>query len=82
MSKIVPDGIVCFFVSYEYLESMVTAWFDQGIIDEIRKRKLVFAETQDVVETSIALDNYQRVCHNEYSTALNHMRFRLYLQLI
>eukprot|EP00056_Hartaetosiga_gracilis_P004106 m.71529 g.71529 ORF g.71529 m.71529 type:complete len:57 (+) comp11707_c0_seq16:1682-1852(+) len=40
MSKIVPDGIVCFFVSYEYLESMVTAWFDQGIIDEIRKRKL------------------------------------------
>eukprot|EP00055_Hartaetosiga_balthica_P015491 m.91823 g.91823 ORF g.91823 m.91823 type:complete len:776 (+) comp8880_c0_seq2:139-2466(+) len=64
MTKVVPDGLVCFFVSYEYLEAMVTAWYDQGIMDEIRKRKLVFVETQDVVETSIALDNFQRACEN------------------
>ena len=29
MVSIVPDGVVCFFVSYEYLESMVTTWVDQ-----------------------------------------------------
>ncbi|EGD74772.1 TFIIH basal transcription factor complex helicase XPD subunit [Salpingoeca rosetta] len=64
MARVVPDGIVCFFVSYEYLESMVTTWHDQGIMDKIKQKKLVFAETQDVVETSIALDNYQRACEN------------------
>lgn len=55
---------MCFFVSYEYLESMVTTWIDQGIMDQIKRRKLVFVETQDVAETSIALDNYQRACEN------------------
>eukprot|EP00043_Microstomoeca_roanoka_P005591 m.56764 g.56764 ORF g.56764 m.56764 type:complete len:776 (+) comp13031_c0_seq3:84-2411(+) len=64
MARVVPDGIVCFFVSYEYLESMVTTWHDQGIMDKIKQKKLVFAETQDVVETSIALDNYQKACEN------------------
>lgn len=29
MVSAVPDGVVCFFVSYEYLESMVTTWVDQ-----------------------------------------------------
>ena len=36
----------------------------QGIMEEIRRKKLVFVETQDVAETSIALDNYQRACEN------------------
>ena len=47
--------------SYEYLESAVTTWCDQGIMDEIQARKLVFVETQDGAETSIALDNFQKV---------------------
>lgn len=29
MSRTVPDGLVCFFVSYEYLESMVATWMAQ-----------------------------------------------------
>eukprot|EP00730_Choanoeca_flexa_P003137 TRINITY_DN11302_c0_g1_i3.p1 TRINITY_DN11302_c0_g1~~TRINITY_DN11302_c0_g1_i3.p1 ORF type:complete len:779 (+),score=155.49 TRINITY_DN11302_c0_g1_i3:1682-4018(+) len=64
MCSIVPDGIVCFFVSYEYLESAVTTWCDQGIMNEIQARKLVFVETQDGVETNIALDNFQKACEN------------------
>ena len=96
-----PDGVVCFFVSYEYLESMVATWMAQvcprawrvatgvpfsivchtfrspllrspssfssvskGIMNEIMRYKLVFVETQDVAETSIALENYQRACEN------------------
>jgi DNA excision repair protein ERCC-2 len=27
-SKVVPDGIVCFFPSYLYMESIVAAWND------------------------------------------------------
>ena len=33
----------------------------QGIIDQIQKHKLLFIETQDAAETSLALMNYQKV---------------------
>lgn len=33
-------------------------------MSEIMRYKLVFVETQDVAETSIALENYQRACEN------------------
>jgi len=75
--KIVPDGIVAFFPSYLYMESIVAAWNDmvttyderraiikwyfQGILNEIWKNKLIFVETPDANETSIALENYRRV---------------------
>ncbi|KAG5674154.1 hypothetical protein PVAND_004138 [Polypedilum vanderplanki] len=61
-AKIVPDGIVCFFTSYLYLESVVASWYDQGIIDTLLKYKLLFIETQDAAETSYALMNYVKAC--------------------
>ena len=78
-SKIVPDGIVAFFPSYLYMESIVAAWNDmvrftynenwnnceneifKGILNEVWKHKLIFVETPDANETSIALENYRRV---------------------
>ena len=36
-SKIVPDGIVAFFPSYLYMESIVAAWNDMGILNEVWK---------------------------------------------
>ncbi|KAI0682274.1 hypothetical protein C8T65DRAFT_688870, partial [Cerioporus squamosus] len=60
-SKIVPDGIVAFFPSYLYMESIVAAWNDMGILNEVWKHKLIFVETPDANETSIALENYRRV---------------------
>ena len=35
--------------------------FFQGIISNLQKNKLMFIETQDGAETSLALQNYQRV---------------------
>lgn len=32
MSAIVPDGLVCFFVSYEVMEKMVASWIDQVMV--------------------------------------------------
>lgn len=61
---VVPDGVVCFFTSYIYMETIVAAWYEQGIIDQIQKHKLLFVETQDAAETSLALLNYQKACEN------------------
>lgn len=64
MSAVVPDGIVCFFTSYQYMEAVVSIWHDQGIISNIQRNKLLFIETQDAAETSLALHNYQKACEN------------------
>ena len=61
MASIVPDGVVCFFTSYLYMETVVAAWYDQGVIDQIQRHKLLFIETQDAAETSLALINYIRL---------------------
>ncbi|KAL1457434.1 hypothetical protein WDU94_007667 [Cyamophila willieti] len=61
---VVPDGVVCFFTSYLYLESVVASWYDQGIIDSLQKKKLLFIETQDAAETSLALVNYIQACES------------------
>lgn len=64
MASIVPDGIVCFFTSYSYMESIVSNWYVQGIIEQILRHKLLFVETQDSMETSLALLNYSKACEN------------------
>lgn len=64
MSASVPDGVVCFFVSYLYMETVVSIWNEQGVIGNIQKNKLLFIETQDGPETALALYNYQKACEN------------------
>jgi DNA excision repair protein ERCC-2 len=64
MASTVPDGIVCFFTSYSYMESTVSNWYIQGIIEQILKYKLLFVETQDSLETSLAMFNYTKACEN------------------
>jgi DNA excision repair protein ERCC-2 len=44
------------------MESLVSEFDAMGILRELTKHKLVFIETKDVVETTLALDNYQRAC--------------------
>ncbi|KAI8910953.1 hypothetical protein EDD86DRAFT_189743, partial [Gorgonomyces haynaldii] len=63
-SKITPDGLVCFFPSYLYMESIVAAWNDLGLLQELLKYKLIFIETPDATETTIALENYRTACDN------------------
>eukprot|EP00842_Homolaphlyctis_polyrhiza_P000296 jgi/Hompol1/1267/HPOL_000643-RA len=63
-AKITPDGLVCFFPSYLYMESIVAAWNDLGMLQEVLKYKLVFIETPDATETSIALEHYRQACEN------------------
>nr|CAD7585974.1 unnamed protein product [Timema genevievae] len=64
VAQAVPDGVVCFFTSYMYLESVVASWYDQGVVDSLQRSKLLFIETQDAAETSLALLNYIKACES------------------
>ncbi|KAL1918131.1 uncharacterized protein VTP21DRAFT_3397 [Calcarisporiella thermophila] len=63
-AKIVPDGIVAFFPSYLYMEQIVSMWNEMGLLNEAWKYKLIFVETPDAAETSIALEHYRKACNN------------------
>ena len=45
-------------------ETIVAAWYEQGVIDSLQRYKLLFIETQDAAETTLALVNYQEACEN------------------
>lgn len=62
LAAAIPDGIICFFVSYSYMDLIISKWHDMGILQELMAHKLVFIETVDVVETTLALDNFRRAC--------------------
>ena len=58
----VPDGVVAFFTSYSYMERVISAWDEAGLLRRVLRHKLLFIETKDVVETSLALENFHRAC--------------------
>lgn len=39
MVSVVPDGIVCFFVSYSYMDGIINSWNETGVL----KVKILFA---------------------------------------
>ena len=48
--EVVPDGVVVFFPSFEYLRQVVRVWKNStlDILDALRKRKQLFEEAKDV----------------------------------
>ncbi|KAJ1722329.1 TFIIH/NER complex ATP-dependent 5'-3' DNA helicase subunit [Coemansia erecta] len=64
VARSVPDGIVAFFPSYLYMESIVAMWNENGVLKDVWKHKLIFVETPDAAETSVALQNYRTACNN------------------
>lgn len=63
-AKITPDGLVVFFPSYLYMESIISMWQGMGILNEVWKYKLILVETPDAQETSLALETYRTACCN------------------
>ncbi len=64
LSSVVPDGIVCFFTSYRYMEHIIIKWEEMKILEKIRENKLIYIETKDHFETILALENYKQACDN------------------
>ncbi|KAF6250426.1 DNA repair helicase [Scenedesmus sp. NREL 46B-D3] len=62
LATAVPDGLVVFFVSYSYMDYVIARWHEDGILADLMEHKLIFIETQDVMETTLALDNFRRAC--------------------
>ena len=63
-AKITPDGIVVFFPSYLYMESIISMWQSMGVLDTVWQYKLILVETPDAQETSLALETYRTACSN------------------
>lgn len=63
-AKATPDGMVVFFPSYLYMESIISMWQTMGVLDEVWKYKLILVETPDAQETSLALETYRKACSN------------------
>lgn len=62
MAAVVPDGMVAFFTSYSYMQQIVREWDAMGVLKQVLHHKLVFIETTDVIETTMALENFKRAC--------------------
>lgn len=62
--KLTPDGVVVFFPSYLYMESIISMWQGMDILDTVWKYKLILVETPDSQETSLALETYRTACNN------------------
>jgi DNA excision repair protein ERCC-2 len=63
-AKTTPDGLVVFFPSYFYMESIISVWQGMEILDEIWRYKLILVETPDALESSLALETYRTACMN------------------
>lgn len=55
---------VTFLIFFTDGVQVVAAWYDQGLLSSLQKYKLIFIETQDSAETSLALFNYIKVQQN------------------
>lgn len=62
VAEVVPDGIVCFFPSYEFMQEIVMRWTESGVLDRLREHKLVFVETQDAGEAGMAINHFRLAC--------------------
>lgn len=62
MCEVVPDGIVAFFPSYSYMTFIVTQWHRSRVLEQIQRRKLLYFETKDIVETTLAVSAYKAAC--------------------
>ncbi|KAK9471702.1 uncharacterized protein V1510DRAFT_419386 [Dipodascopsis tothii] len=69
-AKLTPDGLVVFFPSYLYMESIISMWQTMGVLDEVWKYKLILVETPDSQETSLALETFRTACCNGRGAAL------------
>lgn len=62
LCDVVPDGILCFFPSYKYMEHVLKEWADEKLIDDILEKRYVFIENKDPVEAAEQLKKYRHAC--------------------
>ncbi|CAG8527014.1 2198_t:CDS:10 [Ambispora leptoticha] len=64
LCNIIPDGIVCFFGSYAYLEKVYLRWQQNNTLERIQKRKKIFREPRQSNEVDKILRDYSAHIHS------------------
>ncbi|XP_065186759.1 ATP-dependent DNA helicase DDX11-like isoform X1 [Sycon ciliatum] len=62
LCSLVPGGIVCFFPSYAYEQSIIDSWTKSGVMKTISNKKKVFREPKLASDVESTLSNYARCC--------------------
>ena len=44
------------------METVINKWDEMRIIQKLAEHKLIFLETKDVIETTLALENFRKAC--------------------
>ncbi|GAA99647.1 uncharacterized protein L969DRAFT_94096 [Mixia osmundae IAM 14324] len=58
LARVCPAGIVCFVPSYAFLDKLQAVWKSSGMIERIRKNKLIFMEPKTAGEVDAVLKGY------------------------
>jgi Rad3-related DNA helicase len=61
MTQVVPAGMVCFFVSYSYMDQVVKVWKESGMWNEISKSKTLFVEPKQTNLSDQVLKQYEKL---------------------
>ncbi|CAG8641737.1 11122_t:CDS:10 [Ambispora gerdemannii] len=64
LCNIIPDGVVCFFGSYAYLEKVYLRWQQNNTLERIQKRKRIFCEPRQSNEVDKTLRDYSAHIHS------------------
>ncbi len=57
-----PDGVICFFPSYNYMDHVVREWDASGVLRELEAVKYVFIEKKDTALTALYMKEFRRAC--------------------
>jgi len=69
MASAFPDGLVCFFVSYSYMDGIVNSWHEMGILQAISFTCILFSHINPTIQIKYRYGNEEWVCSAERSWA-------------
>ncbi|KAI7873826.1 DNA repair helicase [Lichtheimia hyalospora FSU 10163] len=58
LSNVIPDGVVCFFPSFTYLEQVYKRWAERDFLERLSKKKKVFKEPRENNHVEVVLREY------------------------
>ncbi|KAG5438353.1 hypothetical protein PCANB_002841 [Pneumocystis canis] len=77
LCRVIPDGLICFFPSYEYLEKVVQKWnikqqeSKSSIWERLEKKKKIFMEERLSENTENILQNYSYAINSSSTSTCN-----------
>ncbi|KAI8881907.1 DNA repair helicase [Backusella circina FSU 941] len=70
LCHVIPDGVVCFFPSFTYLEETHQRWTSTGMLDRIGKKKRLFKEPRESNQVEKTLTEYGRAIEESQGALL------------